>query len=76
MSIFSIRRRLQDRGAVLPEYALIIALVVVGSLGLIQNAQTRGTSRLSASGARVTASDGAYYAGAVATTVPVAGLMI
>ena len=70
MSIFSNRKRRQDRGAVLPEYALIIALVVVGSLGLIQNAQTRGTSRLSASGARVTATDGAYYAGAVATTAP------
>ena len=70
MSIFSNRKRRQDRGAVLPEYALIIALVVVGSLGLIQNAQTRGTSRLSASGARVSATDGAYYAGAVATTAP------
>ena len=70
MRIFRFRTRREDRGAVLPEYALIIALVVVGSIGAIQAAQRGGTSRLAASPARISANDGAYYAGAVATTVP------
>lgn len=70
MRIFRFRTRREDRGAVLPEYALIIALVVVGSIGAIQAAQRSGTSRLVASPARISANDGAYYAGAVSTTVP------
>ncbi len=70
MRIFRFRARREDRGAVLPEYALIIALVVVGSIGAIQSAQRSGTSRLVASPARISANDGAYYAGAVSTTVP------
>lgn len=70
MRIFRFRPRREDCGAVLPEYALIIALVVVGSLGAIQAAQDGGTDRLEASDARISPNDGAYYAGGVSTTLP------
>jgi Flp pilus assembly pilin Flp len=55
--------RSDDRGATLVEYALIIALVVVASLGAIATVESRGKSQLAGSGARVTpAADSQYYA--------------
>ena len=71
----SVARRLRargDRAATLVEYALIVALVVVVSLGAITRLQTSGRNELTASGTRAGSSpDGAYYpGGSTSTTSP------
>ena len=58
----------RERGAALVEYALIMGLLVVVSLGAISSATTSGKSRLTTSGNRLRPTDQAYYPGAVTTT--------
>jgi Flp pilus assembly pilin Flp len=58
-----LQRRRGDRGATLVEYAMIMALVVVVSIGAIQMVQESGEERLDSTDVRVNADDGAYYAG-------------
>lgn len=66
------RRSPADRGATLVEYAMLVALVVVVSLGAITSLQTSGRGELTAGGSRVgSAPDGAYYpGGSTSTTTP------
>lgn len=62
-----VRRRSRCRrgegGATLVEYAMLVALVVVVSIGAIQMVQDNGEERLDSTDERVNADDGAYYAG-------------
>lgn len=69
-----LRRARADHGATMVEYALILALVVVVSLGAISRTQTRSSSELSSGAGRVGSSaDNSYYAGVVTTTTSPSG---
>lgn len=58
-----------ERGAVLPEYALVIALVVVASIGAILAVLDKGEDRLGTSDVRIgNPVDGANYAAAATIT--------
>ncbi len=61
-----------DRGATVVEYAMLVALIVVVSIGAITAIQGRGAQRLSASDDRITpAADGQYYSsGGTPSSVP------
>jgi Flp pilus assembly pilin Flp len=51
-----------DRGATIVEYAMLVALIIVVSIGAITKIQDRGEQRLSASDDRITpVADGQYY---------------
>jgi hypothetical protein len=50
---------------------MIVALVVVVSIGVLEVIQDNGEDRLEASDARISADDGAYYPGVVTTTTAV-----
>ena len=58
-----------DRGAVLPEYALIVALLVIVSIAAILAVADTGENRLDGSDARIgLPADSANYAGGATTT--------
>ncbi|MFP5255709.1 MAG: Flp family type IVb pilin [Acidimicrobiia bacterium] len=67
------RLRNDDRGATLVEYALLVALILVVSIGAIQRVQDDSGDKLVADEERVgTAEDNAFYAsGSTTTTAPV-----
>src|SRR5688572_17005960 len=68
------RRALRDRGeggergATLVEYAMLVALVAVVSIGVIQRVQDGGEEKLDESDERVSAEDNAFYAPAASST--------
>jgi len=68
------RRALRDRdgsserGATLVEYAMLVALIAVVSIGVIQRVQDGGEEKLDESDERVSAEDNAFYAPAASTT--------
>ncbi|MEQ1787577.1 MAG: hypothetical protein ABL966_11030 [Acidimicrobiales bacterium] len=68
MRLVKDRRTRGDRGATLPEYALIVALIVITCLSGIQMVQENGEEKLAASDGRISAADGAYYPGGATTT--------
>jgi Flp pilus assembly pilin Flp len=71
MSDTATDRAQDERGATLVEYALLVALIVVVSIGLIQRIESDGGSKLAASDDRISAaSDNAFYPGATGSTVP------
>lgn len=58
-----------ERGAVMPEYALIVALIVVATIGVIVSVADRGEDRLEGSDARIgLPADAANYSGGATTT--------
>ena len=58
-----------ERGAVMPEYALIVALIVVATISVIVTVADRGENRLEGSDARIgTPVDAANYSGSATTT--------